>query len=157
MPLTVTKELMDWLVENDHCPRVTKDGEPDIETFRTIAATAMVKGELTAEKYSELSGGTKSMSANPQKVFARGGNIRVKDPSEMYSDKRYTAKNRFGEAVVEPVHGVECTTMSDASKAMYGPGSRTWPGRPVSGMDFSPSTKTNCWSSFAPNRLGVDN
>jgi len=64
-------------------------------------------------------------SPSPEKVFSRSGNgsgtIRVKDPSEAYSEKRYSAvHSKTGRPVFDPVFRRECTSMSEASQARAG-------------------------------------
>lgn len=62
-------------------------------------------------------------SPDPQKVFGRSGDdrIRVKNPSEAYSEKRSEGRHKkTGEAVIDPIYQRPCETMSEAAMARHG-------------------------------------
>ena len=121
--MKITDKLIDWLVANGHCPRVTKDNKPDMRVYRTITATMLVKGTLSPEKYEELCREEDdNMSPDPEKMFARTSHrIRVKDPSEGYSTKRYVGKHvKTGRPVFNPLIGRDAEMPSDADYAKCG-------------------------------------
>lgn len=117
--MTLTPLLKNWLIDNKHCPSTLTD-----ETLYTKkSAELLATGELSAEKFSELTGGKSMSTVSPEKVFKRndGDRIRVKDPSEQYDDTRFQAKHaKTGRPVYDPVHQRECCTMSEGSKARAG-------------------------------------
>ena len=88
MMIPITKQLKQWLIDEDHC---VDDGSDSYYSHNT--ATLLASGELSADKLLQLSDGEMmTNSPDPHKVFSNnGGQIRVKDASEQYSEKRYTA------------------------------------------------------------------
>jgi HK97 family phage major capsid protein len=116
MSIPITPALKQWLINEGHC-----EDEGSDQYYEFNAAGLLADGTLTSEKYLELTGDNDMQSPNPQKVFGRGGGqLRVKDPSEMYSEKRYAAKNKHGDTVVDPFYNRECETLSEAAAARHG-------------------------------------
>ena len=115
--IKMTPRLQEWLrTEYD------LDDDQDFSRWESLAQDALREGTLSASKYLELTGDT--MKPDPERVFGGGGDghhLRVKDASESYSEKRYTAKHaKTGQTVYDPVHEQECRSMSEASKARHG-------------------------------------
>jgi len=126
--VTVTENLKEWLVANHHCPSVVDDA--DEETLQNVfgrkTAQLLATGELSAKRYAELCGVEEMRTPAPEKLFGRGDDddghrIRVKDPSEKYSEKRYVAHHvKTGQPVHDGVYRRECVTMSEAASVRHG-------------------------------------
>lgn len=133
---TITAALKSWLAENGFGIRANIDAAAD-DVVRQIVAQALLKGSLAAEKFVELVAdpdpatkaaglaGTKAakLTGNPDKLFGGGSGsatIRVKAPSEQYSEVRHSAKHaKLGRPVLDG-YGNEATLPSQRSLAKSG-------------------------------------
>jgi HK97 family phage major capsid protein len=139
MNINVTQDLVDWLRENGHLT-----GHVNYEHAAYKTAELLISGELTPVKYKLLAGARPKfntpktekamriadelpeeeetdMSVSAEKVFARGGHVRVKDPSEGYSTKRYTGRHvKTGEEVLNPFTGRATEYPSEQDHAKIG-------------------------------------
>jgi len=119
-----TKAMAAYLREHHNAPAVI--GDASDETLQNVygkkAAKLLATGELSADKFRELSGGKKmSATLSPETLFDQGSRIRVKDESEKYDETRYAVKHvKTGQPVVDPIHERECMSMSEGSKARAG-------------------------------------
>lgn len=127
--IKITPALIDYLVKNHNCSRVTSGA--DEETLQNVygkkVARLLASGELDCKTYHELviepeeEGDMKS--PDPQKMFGGGGGSdpRVKAPSEMYSDKRASAVHvKTGRPVLRDDGHGEVTLPSELSTAQLG-------------------------------------
>ena len=127
MPMApLTDEMKTWLVDNDWAVETWTDAE----LWEKAIADAAVDGSLPAETFKQLMQIEDDLMPDPTTVF--GGNkahgngsgldvdIRVKAPSEQYCEKRYAAKNRFGQEVWDPINRRQALTLSEGAKARHG-------------------------------------
>ena len=114
----VTAKLRRWLVANGHCAATDST-----EEMSNKAACLYCFGGMTAEQFHTLTETEEEiMSPNPEKVFAnRGSRVRVKDPSEGYSTKRYAGLHqKTGEAILNPFTGRQAEYASEMEHAKTG-------------------------------------
>jgi HK97 family phage major capsid protein len=116
MGIKMTNRLRFWLDTNGHAPDDNR-----CSSYKTKAAEALCDGTLKPSKFAELIIGEKQMSVSAEKVFARGGHVRVKSPSEGYSEKRYVGKHvKTGEPVLNPFTGSVTEYPSEMENAKVG-------------------------------------
>lgn len=121
--IPVTPKLKRWLIDNHHCPEVHPDADEETiyQVFGKKTADLLAVGDLTADKYCELTKGESPMSVDAEKVFSQGSRIRVKDPSESYSTKRYTGRHaKTGQEVLNPLTGRNTELPSQMENACVG-------------------------------------
>jgi len=118
--MKVTQKLKQYLVDEHGMPPTLTD----LSLYAYRAAELLADNVLSAEKLYDLLSEEPDMattSPSPTKVFeTSGNNIRVKDPSERYSEKRYDTQHAKLGTIVDPISGREVMTMSEASKARAG-------------------------------------
>ena len=121
--MKITKKLIAWFVANGHWGSVPDEITPAIEyNLKNVVARLMADGTMPADTYIEATGAKSMNTLSPEKVFSRGGHsVRVKDPSEGYSEKRVTGRHvKSGEEVFNPFTGRAAEYPSESDNAKVG-------------------------------------
>jgi len=123
--LRVTPAMKEWMKKNrsDLIGWKSQDGDYRIAIGHALADGTLSPGEykqLTEQTNSDTETQTMSTKATAQALFNRG-HIRVKNPSEKYSTKRYAAKHaKTGETVINPMTQTEVELPSEMDNAKTG-------------------------------------
>ncbi|MBL9163127.1 MAG: phage major capsid protein [Planctomycetaceae bacterium] len=116
--MVIKQALRDYLVELNLAKASWEHNAP----FAEAAMAALESGKLTPEKFSELQYGKDSdvsKRITPSKVFG-GDSIRVKKPSERYSNVKSVGKHAKTGLPVTDEHGKQVETVSELEKFQAG-------------------------------------
>ncbi len=125
----VTQKMIAWLKQNDRAAMVPVARDADQLTkdlvYSKQIGRLLYDGKLDSETLASLSDDESESETMPSasEVFGQkntGQRIRVKDSSESYSEKRFTATNKQGRPAADPFYGGECETLSEAAAARHG-------------------------------------
>lgn len=126
--MRLTDKLIDWLVDQKHCT-----ADATASTYKSKTAALVLSGELTGDKFAELSTteddikadrlrhkGNKMSKADALFAGRNGTQITVKGAGSQYNATKSAVKNRLGHDLIDPTTQRQCMTQSELEKAQAG-------------------------------------